>query len=63
LAVLLDPLGHGDPQVGHGDAVVGEADLGVLDEVVDDGVWLSAPTWTPSIVRLVVCIAAVSARS
>src|ERR687892_2185919 len=28
LAVLLDPLGHRDPQVGHGDAVLGEADLG-----------------------------------
>jgi hypothetical protein len=37
LAVLLDPLGHGHPQVGHGDAVVGEADLGVLDQVAGDG--------------------------
>jgi hypothetical protein len=31
LAVLLDTLGDGDPQVGHGDAVVGEAELGVVD--------------------------------
>jgi hypothetical protein len=31
LAVLLDPLGDGHPQVGHGDAVVGEAELGVVD--------------------------------
>jgi hypothetical protein len=37
LAVLLDALGHGDPEVGDGDAVVGEADLGVLDQVADDG--------------------------
>jgi hypothetical protein len=37
LAVLLDALGHGHPEVGHGDAVSGEADLGVLDEVADDG--------------------------
>jgi hypothetical protein len=37
LAVLLDPLGDRDLQVGHGDAVVGEADLGVLDQVADDG--------------------------
>jgi hypothetical protein len=37
LAVLLDALGDGDPQVGHGDAVLGEAELGVLDEVADDG--------------------------
>jgi hypothetical protein len=33
LAVLLDPLGHGHPEVGDGDAVLGEADLGVLDQV------------------------------
>jgi hypothetical protein len=37
LAVLLDPLGDRHPQIGHGDAVVGEADLGVLDQVADDG--------------------------
>jgi hypothetical protein len=37
LAVLLDPLGDGDPEVGDGDAGVGEADLGVLDQVADDG--------------------------
>src|SRR5829696_4611738 len=37
LAVLLDPLGHRDPQVGHGDAGVGEAELGILDQVADDG--------------------------
>jgi hypothetical protein len=37
LAVLLDPLGHGHAQVGHGGAVVGEAELGVLDQVADDG--------------------------
>jgi hypothetical protein len=30
LAILLNPLRDGDPQVGHGDAIVGEADLGVL---------------------------------
>jgi hypothetical protein len=32
LAVLLDALGDGDPEVGDGDAVVGEADLGVLGQ-------------------------------
>jgi hypothetical protein len=37
LAVLLDPLGHGDPQVCDGDAGVGEAEFGVLDQVADDG--------------------------
>jgi hypothetical protein len=37
LAVLLDPLGDGHPEVGHGDAGVGEADLGVLGQVADDG--------------------------
>jgi hypothetical protein len=37
LAVLLDALGDGDPQVGDGDAGVGEADLGVVDQVADDG--------------------------
>src|SRR5215218_4270556 len=37
LAVLLDPLGDGDPEVGDGDACIGEADLGVLDQVADDG--------------------------
>ena len=37
LAVLLDPLGDRDPQVGDGDAVVGEAELGVVDQVADDG--------------------------
>jgi hypothetical protein len=37
LAVLLDPLVHGHAQVSHGDAVVGEAQLGVLDQVADDG--------------------------
>jgi hypothetical protein len=42
LAVLLDPLGHGDAQVGHGDAVVGEAQLGVVDQVPTMVVWLSA---------------------
>jgi pimeloyl-ACP methyl ester carboxylesterase len=37
LAVLLDPLGDRHPQVGHGGAGVGEAELGVLDQVADDG--------------------------
>jgi hypothetical protein len=37
LAVLLDPLGHRHPQVGHGDAAVGEAQLGIVDQVADDG--------------------------
>jgi hypothetical protein len=37
LAVLLDPLGDGHPQVGDRDAGVGEAELGVLDQVADDG--------------------------
>jgi hypothetical protein len=37
LAVLLDPLGHGDPQVGDGDAGLGEAEFGVVDQVADDG--------------------------
>src|SRR5215218_1620193 len=37
LAVLLDTLGHGHPEVGDGDAVVGEADLGVVGQVADDG--------------------------
>jgi hypothetical protein len=37
LAVLLDPLGHRDPQVGDGDAARGEAEIGVLDQVADDG--------------------------
>src|SRR5829696_4628444 len=36
LAVLLDALGDGHPQVGDGGAVVGEADLGVVDQVADD---------------------------
>jgi hypothetical protein len=36
-AVLLDALGHGDPQVGDGDAGVGEAGFGVVDQVADDG--------------------------
>jgi hypothetical protein len=36
-AVLLDALGDRDAQVGDGDAVVGEAELGVLDQVADDG--------------------------
>ena len=41
LAVLLDPLGDGHPQVGDGDAVVGEAELGVLNQVADDdGGWM-----------------------
>jgi hypothetical protein len=47
LAVLLDPLGDRDPQVGDGDAGVGEAQLGVLDQVADDGgrpkVWPGRP--------------------
>jgi len=30
-------LGDGDPQVGHGDAARGEAQLGVVDQVADDG--------------------------
>src|SRR4029453_12615982 len=37
LAVLLTPLSDGDPQVGDGGAGVGEADLGVFDQVADDG--------------------------
>src|SRR5215218_10568932 len=37
LAVLLDALGDGDPQVGDGDAGVGEAQLGGVDEVAGDG--------------------------
>jgi hypothetical protein len=37
LAVLLDALGHGDAQVGHGDAARGEAELGVVEQVADDG--------------------------
>jgi len=37
LAVLLDPLGDGHAQVGDGDAVLGEAELGVFDQVADDG--------------------------
>jgi hypothetical protein len=37
LAILLDPLGDGHAQVGHWDAGVGEAELGVLDQVADDG--------------------------
>src|SRR4030095_10639968 len=37
LAILLDPLGDRDPQVGDGDAGLREADLGVLDQVADDG--------------------------
>src|SRR5215211_7212422 len=37
LAVLLDALGDGDPQVGDGGAGVDEADFGVLDQVADDG--------------------------
>jgi hypothetical protein len=37
LAVLLDALGDRDVQVGYGDAVLGEAELGVVDQVADDG--------------------------
>jgi hypothetical protein len=37
VAVLLDPLGDRQPQVGDGDAGVGEAELGVVDQVADDG--------------------------
>jgi hypothetical protein len=37
LAALLDALGDSHAQVGHGDAVCGEAELGVLDQVADDG--------------------------
>jgi hypothetical protein len=36
-AVLLNPLGHRHPQVGDGDAARGEAQLGVVDQVADDG--------------------------
>jgi hypothetical protein len=34
---LLDPLGHGHAQVGGGDAARDEAELGVVDQVADDG--------------------------
>jgi hypothetical protein len=34
---LLDALGDRDPQVGDGGAGVGEAQLGVVDQVADDG--------------------------
>jgi hypothetical protein len=34
---LLDPLGDRHAQVGDGDAGVGEAQLGVVDQVADDG--------------------------
>src|SRR4029453_11594027 len=37
LAVLVDALGHGHAHVRDGDAVLGEAELGVFDEVADDG--------------------------
>jgi hypothetical protein len=37
LAVLLGALGDRDPHVRHGDAGVGEAQLGVVDQVADDG--------------------------
>jgi hypothetical protein len=63
LAVLLDPLGDRDPQVGDGGAVTCEAELGSPTRLPTMVVWLSAPAWTPSMVRLVVCVAAASARS
>jgi hypothetical protein len=34
---LLDALGDRDAKVGHGDAGVGEAELGIVDQVADDG--------------------------
>jgi hypothetical protein len=34
---LLDALGDRDAQVGDGGAGVGEAELGVVDQVADDG--------------------------
>src|SRR5215213_5126347 len=37
LTILLDALGHGDPQVGDRDAGVGEAQLGGVDQVAGDG--------------------------
>src|SRR5215218_9148891 len=37
LTILLDALGHGDPQVGDRGAGVGEAQLGGLDQVASDG--------------------------
>src|SRR4029453_5470769 len=37
VAILLDPLGHGRPHVRDGDAVIREAELGVVDQVADDG--------------------------
>src|SRR5215212_11001665 len=37
LTILLEALGHGDPQVGDRDAGIGEAELGGVDQVAGDG--------------------------